>query len=99
MTSASNAQPPVRKLSLEVPAYSDDRGLWRELDDGHVSVELVGEDVYLRGDREGLVWLATQLLALAGEHVPNGCHHHIDRAGGELAEGSRNLIVEYDADL
>ncbi|WP_157631924.1 Imm32 family immunity protein [Catelliglobosispora koreensis] len=99
MTSANSAQRPVRMLVLEVPAYSDERGLWRELDDGHVSVDLVGEDVNLRADRSGLVWLATQLLALAGEDVPDGYHHHIDRVSGELAEGSLNLIIEYDADL
>jgi hypothetical protein len=95
----SNGSQPTRTVVLEVPAYSAARGLWRELGDGHVSVELLGEDVNLRGDREGLVWLATQLLALAGEDVPDGYHHHIDRSAGELAEGSRNLIVEYDAEL
>jgi hypothetical protein len=89
----------VRTVVLNVPTYSSERGLWRELDDGHFSVELVGDDVNLRGDRQGLVWLAVQLLALAGEGVPDGYHHHIDRTSGELTEDSRNLIIEYDADM
>lgn len=99
MTSADSPQLPVRTVMLDVPVYSAERGLWRELDSGHVSVDLVGDDVNLCGDRQGLVWLAVQLLALAGEEVPDGYHHHIDRADGELAEGSRSLIIEYVAEL
>jgi hypothetical protein len=88
---------PVRTVVLDVPAYTSERGLWRELGDGRLSVAVAGDEVTVRGDREGLLWLAVQLLALAGEGVPDGYHHHIDRETGELTAESSNLIIEYAA--
>ena len=56
-----------------------------------IFVEAQGRAAVIRANREGLLSLANQLRALAGE--PSGSHLHYDRYNS-LEEGSCDLIVE-----
>ena len=80
-------------VSLDVSEYDPVRGLTLEWDNGF-SIELSasGTEVFLAGNRAGLVSLARHLLVLAQDDVPAG--HHLHLTAGQEIESSVDLILE-----
>lgn len=68
-------------------------GLKREWErDFRLEVAVEGREVTIRANRAGLVSLAKQLLTMAQEHVPSGCHLHYE-AGTALEDDSHDLVI------
>jgi hypothetical protein len=83
----------TRRVTIEIPTYSRGRGLPRLWPDRYsLKVEIRGGYVNISGDSQGLRGLATQLLALAEEGVPDGYADDLDDLG-ELDVGSSQLTI------
>ena len=85
------------KITLELPDY-DGRAtdvIWEE--DASVRLDAGHGEIVLSANRAGLTALAKQMLYLADESVPAGCHVHYDDAFLD-ADAGVELIVEKRAD-
>ena len=80
--------------TLEVPEYDVKNGIKLEWDEGfNISVDVKSGEVTISANKAGLRSLARQLMTLAQENVPMGCHIHLDEFNS-LEEGSSQLILE-----
>ncbi|MBT2443326.1 hypothetical protein J7E93_25170 [Streptomyces sp. ISL-36] len=64
---------------------------WDE--DARIEVRALGREVVIEANAAGLGTLAGQLLALAGDGVPDGAHLHLENGNG-VEEGSVDLVLE-----
>lgn len=83
-------------MSLDLPfgSYSAEEGLQLNWLDGYsLEVRVLGGEVVISANPEGLRSLAAHLLTLAREEVPRGVHAHME-PGLELDDGSAPLIVD-----
>ncbi len=82
------------QVTLYIPEYSIKSGLKVDWEHGFdINVNLTDGIAIISANKEGLVSLAKQLLALAQEEVPVGCHLHLDEYNA-LREGSCELIIQ-----
>ena len=82
------------KISIDVPDYDTNTGLidyWEN--NFSIRTAYTGDEFLLQANKEGLVSLAIQLLALAQDNVPAGVHFHYD-SYGSLEDGSVNFVID-----
>ena len=81
------------RVEIEMPEHSTHSGLSDASVDGHsLSVTLDNGEVVIFGNSAGLIWLATNLLALSQEPVPSGYHQHYSQDYG-LEQNSVDLVI------
>jgi len=81
------------KVTLEVPVYSLE-GVPVQWEEGFdIATSGTADCFVLSANKAGLVSLATQLLTLAQDDVPVGCHIHYDEFNS-LEDGSVELIIQ-----
>ena len=81
------------EMTISVPEYEKDRGLWDQWYEGYeIEVLVENDEVLILANREGLKSLATHLLALSQDEVPRGYHLHFSSGYG-LENGSVDLIL------
>ena len=81
-------------VTLELPDYSSETGVpiqWQG--DFSVFTSGMADCFIIRANKSGLVSLAIQLLTLAQDEAPAGCHIHYD-AFNSLEDGSIELIIQ-----
>jgi hypothetical protein len=82
------------RVEIDVPAYTQSRGLPLEWDDDFEIAVIPSEGaVHIKCNVAGLRSLARQLLLLAQDAVPLGHHIHLDE-NAPLEPGSIGLILE-----
>lgn len=82
----------IMKFELTIPEYIEGDSFKTEWVKGfEIYTELLNDSIVISANREGLITLATQLLTLAQDSVPDGYHFHLTDLGG-LNEGSIELI-------
>jgi hypothetical protein len=82
------------EIKLEVPPYDKETGLTYHWEDGfEIAVNQSDGEILISANKTGLISLAIQLLTLAQDNVPIGCHFHYDDYGS-LEEGSKELIIQ-----
>ncbi|MFI8446718.1 Imm32 family immunity protein [Streptomyces erythrochromogenes] len=64
---------------------------WEE--DARIEVRNLGSEVVIEANAAGLRTLASHLLVLAKEGVPDGSHLHLEDSNG-LEDGSVGLVLE-----
>jgi hypothetical protein len=85
-------------LEIEVPEYAPEEGVRLKWDrDFTIDVRVMGNEVVVRANRDGLVSLARHLLHLSQDTVPIGTHFHLD-PDNSLEDTSCSLIVERSFD-
>jgi hypothetical protein len=92
----SDRQTSTREVVVSVPVYDAVRGLNRAWPPNYrLSFDVTAHgEVVIRGDKAGLHGLATQLLALAQQDVPQRYHHRIDDFMLEVDRGSLPVRIE-----
>ena len=81
-------------ITLEIPEYNKEEGLKIHWENNfEISVKESSSDTLMRLNKAGLISLATQLLTLAQDSVPAGCHIHYDQYNS-LESGSKELVIE-----
>jgi len=81
-------------MTLDIPKYDKNSGLLSHWEEGfEIRIEESGRSILISANKAGLVSLAVQLLTLAQEAVPAGCHFHYD-SYNSLESGSNELIIE-----
>lgn len=79
------------KIELDIPEYIEGNGFKTEWIKGfEIYTEVLNDSIVISANREGLITLAIQILSLAQENVPDGCHFHLTDLGG-LNKGSVEL--------
>lgn len=82
------------EIKLNIPEYSKSSGFKYSWEDGFViKADVIDDSVTISANRAGLISLAKQLLTLAQETTPVGCHLHLDEYNS-LEEGSLELMIE-----
>jgi hypothetical protein len=81
------------ELKINVPEYSGDglRSEWEYRFE--INVKSDENNIVISANKAGLISLAKQLLTLAQDNVPSGCHFHFDDYNS-LENGSTDLIIE-----
>jgi hypothetical protein len=77
-----------------LPEYNSSTGVRRDFE-GDFRIAAVIDDsgiIVLKANRDGLISLAKQMIALAQPDVPYGSHFHYD-AGTSLEDDSVDLII------
>lgn len=82
------------EIKIEIPQYYPGEGIEYNWVDGFV-IEAKAESgmINIIANKEGLISLATHLLTLAQNQVPQGSHLHYDEHNS-LEENSFNLIIQ-----
>ena len=81
------------KVEIQIPEYHRNGGLSDATVDGHrLSVTIDNGEVLVFGNPAGLIWLATNLMALSQEPVPSGYHQHFSQDYG-LEPESVDLVI------
>ena len=81
-------------VTLKLPDYSPETGVpvqWEGNFD--VSTSGTADCFIIKANKDGLISLAIQLLTLAQDNVPIGCHIHYDQFNS-LEDDSIDLIVQ-----
>ncbi|TCZ79381.1 hypothetical protein E0485_05835 [Paenibacillus albiflavus] len=82
------------KIEIEIPEYSDDKGITRTWEDGYdINAKIFGNEIVIEANKEGLITLAKHLLALAQENIDSGFHFHYEDMHG-LEDGSVSFVIE-----
>jgi hypothetical protein len=83
------------EIPVEIAPLSEKGGVSLIWKDGfEIEFSIVdGKTAILVANKEGLIALASHLLALSQEHVVSGAHIHLDEYGG-LEDGSSELILQ-----
>jgi hypothetical protein len=82
------------EIKIKIPKYDPNEGFITEWEYGfEIETKIDDGIIVLTANKPGLVSLATQLLALAQDEIPPGCHLHFDE-NNSLEDGSLELIVE-----
>jgi hypothetical protein len=64
-------------IKLEIPSCNNDSGLKSNWEDGfEIGVKESNGQILISANKAGLVSLAIQLLTLAQDTIPVGCHFH-----------------------
>ncbi|WP_216625402.1 Imm32 family immunity protein [Paenibacillus phytorum] len=82
------------KIEIEIPEYTPEKGLkiyWK--DNFQIKATSLGSDFVIEANKEGLISIATQLLAMAYNNVPSGFHIHYED-GTCLEDGSARFVIE-----
>ena len=87
-----------RKIEINVPVYEGDWFRTDWLDNYVIQTTKTEDDFLIKANNDGLVTLATHLLALAQPEVSNHIHIHYDPECG-LEKESFPLIIEKDDTL
>ncbi|WP_316829724.1 hypothetical protein [Pedobacter aquatilis] len=81
------------EVKLEIPKYDNNLGLQSSWVDGFiVKTDIVDDQIQIQANKAGLISLAKQLLSLAHDETPIGCHYHLDDYNS-LEAGSIELII------
>ena len=81
-------------MVLDIPKYDKNSGLHSHWEEGfEISVKESGSSILISANKAGLVSLAIQLLTLAQDAVPVGCHFHYD-SYNSLKSESNELVIE-----
>jgi hypothetical protein len=84
----------MSKVTISVPDYADAGGLvFRSTRDASIRVTQSENETVILANAAGLTELATRLLALAQDGLPEGFHLHLDD-GTVLQPGSAGLVLE-----
>ena len=82
------------EMKLDIPEYDSKEGLPLHWSPGFaIAVSGIGNEVYIKANKAGLISLAVQLLTLAQDDVPAGRHYHYDEHTC-LEDGSKGLVLE-----
>lgn len=82
------------ELVIKIPDYKKEEGLKVQWESGFIIETKYNDDkIVLKANKEGLISLATHMLALANEEIPSGYHIHYDETNS-LEKGSLELIIE-----
>jgi len=81
------------KVEIDVPEYSEEKGLCYTWEDGF-TIDCIVENntAVIKANREGLISLARHILMLAKYETPLGCHIHLDDMNS-LEDGSCELVI------
>ncbi|MGQ7856428.1 Imm32 family immunity protein [Pedobacter sp. WC2501] len=67
------------EVKLEVPKYNDEVGLQSSWVNGFIlKTDIIENQIQIQANKAGLISLAKQLLSLAQDETPIGCHYHLD---------------------
>ncbi|PWS30241.1 hypothetical protein DF947_18985 [Pedobacter paludis] len=81
------------ELKLNIPTYSSEKGLPYNWEDGFsIKTEIIENQIQVKANKAGLISLAKQLLLLAQDESPVGCHYHFDEYNS-LEGGSKEIII------
>jgi hypothetical protein len=81
------------EVKLEIPKYDKEVGLQSGWVDGFIlKTDLIENQIQIQANKAGLISLAKQLLSLAQDETPIGCHYHLDDYDS-LEAGSIELII------
>lgn len=83
------------KIEMDIHKYTHEEGLVLNWENNFSIRVLGGDEIIIKANSAGLTSLASHLLTLAQEDVPNGSHIHLDEYNS-LEENSVDLIVERD---
>lgn len=82
------------EIKIEIPKYTKEAGFKFEWEYGFdIETKFENGVINIAANKEGLVSLAKQLLALAQDEIPTGYHLHFDESNS-LENGSIELIIE-----
>lgn len=82
------------EIKLEIPEYKNETGLKYNWENGfEINVTKTDNEVLISANKAGLISLAVQLLTLAQDNAPLGCHFHYDEHNA-LEKGAANLIIQ-----
>jgi hypothetical protein len=85
------------RITLELPDYTPEAGLRTQWQEGFsVTTSGTADCFLLKANKAGLISLATHLLTLAQDGVPDGCHIHYD-ASNSLEDESIELVIQKTA--
>ncbi|KRT13114.1 hypothetical protein ASU31_26220 [Pedobacter ginsenosidimutans] len=83
----------VVEVKLKIPKYDDEVGLQSSWVDGFIlKTDIIENQIQIHANKAGLISLAKQLLYLAQDETPIGCHYHLDDYNS-LETGSNELII------
>jgi len=83
----------IVEVKLKIPKYDDEVGLQSSWIDGFIlKTDIVENQIQIHANKAGLISLAKQLLYLAQDETPIGCHCHLDDYNS-LETGSNELII------
>lgn len=82
------------KICVEIPEYDGNSIDVIGENKSKYSVEVDGNQVVLRGNKEALVSLAKQMLYLANNDIQHGTHVHFNSFFTEKSEEENELIIE-----
>lgn len=81
------------ELKLDIPEYCSKKGLQSIWENGFsLETNVIENQILISANKAGLISLAKQLLHLAQDETPIGCHYHFDECNG-LESGSKELII------
>jgi hypothetical protein len=84
----------MTNVTISVPDYADAAGLtFHSTPDASIRVTQYEGETVILANAAGLTELATRLLALAQDGLPEGFHLHLDD-GTVLQRGSVGLVLE-----
>jgi hypothetical protein len=82
------------EVKIQVPEYSLSTGLKSHWEEGfEVKVVDTEDTITISANKAGLLSLAVQLLTLAQDTVPAGCHYHYDDCNS-LKAGSKEFVIQ-----
>ena len=82
------------KVTLELPDYSPETGIRTQWEAGFNIITSGTADCFvLKANKAGLISLATHLLTLAQDKVPDGCHIHYNEFNS-LEDESIELVIQ-----
>ncbi|RZK58814.1 MAG: hypothetical protein EOO91_07140 [Pedobacter sp.] len=80
------------EIKINIPDYNG--VLQSNWEDGfEIKTIFSNEEIVISANKAGLISLAKQLLTLAQDTVPTGCHFHFDEFNS-LEENSKELIIQ-----
>lgn len=83
-----------KEIRVSIPSYDKKNGIHLEWQgDFSISIQVKGNAICIIANKDGMISLASHLLNLAQEGVPNGTHIHLDDYNS-LEQGSVELILE-----
>ena len=82
------------KICVDIPEY-DGKGIdviWEN--NSNYCIEINGNQIALRGNKEALVSLAKQMLYLANDDIQHGAHVHFNSFFTGNSDSENELIIE-----
>ncbi len=82
------------EIKISIPTYTVDKGFKFHWENGFkIETKIINGEFTITANKEGLISLATQLLTLAQEEIPNSYHIHLDEFNA-LEDSSVGITIE-----